>query len=255
MVVLLDTHAKVRLSDGEPVHTGIKKLPSFLTPWMARFGPAAKFDPGNTVDGVLDDDVTGFGWFPEAEAPAELGENQKLGQRDGGTLDTEQNLFVYARAAVDLTQAEIDARESAADAAAAQALSDARAAKWASIKARRDETIFSQTALTVTVGGRSWPVDLRDLQDYVTISGLVQTANLLSGQSPAPTFLFTDANNVDQELSVSEVVGMGLQVSAFWADTHAYTQRLRPIVFDESVTDPATINAITWEDGAPPSPE
>lgn len=114
MVVLLDTHAKVRLSDGESVQTGIKKLPRFLPPWMARFGPAAKFDPGNTVDGVLDDDVAGFGWFPEAEDPAELGENQKLGPRDSGTLDTEQNLFVYARAAVDLTQAEIDARDDAA---------------------------------------------------------------------------------------------------------------------------------------------
>lgn len=240
-LVPLNTFAKVRLADGVAVETGLRRLPPSVAVWVRSVGAAAQFDPGAEVSNCPPE-FAGFGFFPEVEIEADLAADQRLADTAFGALDAVNKRWAYTRVAVDLTPAEIAAR-----------LEAARATKWAEVKAEFSTRVLSSIPLSVTVGAKTWPVDLRSSDDYLVISGLVQMATLLAGETPAPTFKFTDATNTVQELSVAEVQGMGLQVGAHRDGLHGYKRRLRPIVFDPATTDLSTIEAIAWEDGAPPA--
>lgn len=169
-------------------------------------------------------------------------------------VDSENKRIVRTRTAVALTQAEIDAREAAATAASAQALAAARDAKWEAMKALREGKVFSDTPLTVTVGGDTFGVDLRSSYDYANVDGLVLVATLMAGAGNTSwTCQFTDAANVVHELTIAQTQAMGLLVAADRDLHHAHTRNLRPIIYNQATTDIALINAITWEDGAPPS--
>jgi hypothetical protein len=201
-------------------------------------------------------EYVGKGLWEEWEHDAEINTaTHKLSDPEW-VVDSENKRLILTRTAVALTQAEIDARDAAATAAAAEALADARDAKWEAMKAVRESKVFSNTPLMVTVGGDTFGVQLRDGYDYANVDGLVLVATLMAGAGNTSwTCQFTDAANVVHELTIAQTQAMGLLVAADRDLHHAHTRNLRPIIYNPATTNIATINAITWEDGAPPPPE
>lgn len=108
----LKTFAKVRLSDGALVATGLRQVPKQIRTWVQTIGPSAQFDPRSALPDPTKcpAEHDGFGYFPEAEVRADFDPaTQRLGDLAAGALDLENSRVAYARPAVSLTQAELDA--------------------------------------------------------------------------------------------------------------------------------------------------
>lgn len=109
----LNTVAKVRLSDGAIVASGLPDVPKQIRTWIRAHGAAVQFNPKSVIESVgqsVPAEHDGVGYFPEYQIDADF--NPSTHRLDGlqdGFLDNQNNRVVYARSAVALTQAEMDA--------------------------------------------------------------------------------------------------------------------------------------------------
>jgi hypothetical protein len=131
--------------------------------------------------------------------------------------------------------------------AIAASLSSAKAAKWQEIKAERAARVYTLTPLMVTSGGLTWPVDIRNAEDYQNVAGSAQVAALIGSDSPTPQWPWTGADNETVLLDPAQVIDMGLAVAFHRSAVYAVARTVRALI--DSAATVAEVQAIEWSDG------
>jgi len=118
----------------------------------------------------------------------------------------------------------------------------ARAAKWGTVKVKRDAV---QTGGCLTPSGRVQT----DLESRGLINGAVTMALIAQSSSQPYSIAFTLADNSTVTLDAAAMIALGVAVGAFIAAAHAHSVALRSAI--DAATTSSELDAINIEEGWP----